>query len=324
MSADPRVPVTLLAGFLGSGKTTLLNRMLRRSQRRIAVVVNEFGELPIDGALVVGADDDVIELANGCLCCTVRGDLQEAVAGLLERRRRRFLGKLRFDHLVVEASGLAAPGPVLQTFLVDGVLASQTRVDGVVTMVNGVDIRRQLVDNAEATEQLVYADHIVLNHADRCDGDQLAAAEAAVRQVNPSAPIQVAERAQVDTEALLSLDATKPSFWKPGAWGTTHAHHDIRAVALRSDTPLDLHQLKLWLQFLASNRAWDILRIKGLVRCIDQTRAVMVHAVYQWLELGPGPAEAPEQSAVVVIGRNLDVDALHRGWQVVTVGGRGG
>ena len=180
VTADP-VPVTLLVGFLGSGKTTLVNRILaEQHDQRIAVIVNEFGDVGIDGRLIVGVDDNVIELSNGCLCCTVRGDLADTLRQLIVRRRQT-VDAQPFERIVIEASGLASPGPVLQGLLVDPALHAQVQVDGVITLAHAKHIVQQLADHPEASEQVAYADHIILNHRDQCTGDELAAAAAALQ-----------------------------------------------------------------------------------------------------------------------------------------------
>src|SRR5262245_58274158 len=202
VTAEP-VPVTLLVGFLGSGKTTLATRILsEQHDQRIAVIVNEFGDVGIDGQLIVGVDDNVVELSNGCLCCTVQGDLADTLQQLLVRRRQTVDTK-PFERILIEASGLASPGPVLQRMLVEPSLHAQVQVDGVITMAHAKHIVQQLADNAEASEQVAYADHVILNHCDQCEGDELAAAEAAIHACNQQADIERTTRAAVDVVRVL-------------------------------------------------------------------------------------------------------------------------
>src|SRR5438128_1630876 len=227
VTADP-VPVTLLVGFLGSGKTTLANRILsEQHDQRIAVIVNEFGDVGIDGQLIVGVDDNVIELSNGCLCCTVQGDLADTLRQLLVRRRQTGDAK-PFERIMIEASGLASPGPVLQGMLVDPSLNAQVQVDGVITMAHAKHIVQQLEDHPEASEQVAYADHIILNHCDQCDGDELAAAEAAIHACNQQADIERATRAEVDVVRVLNKQtwdsARVKAALEHGAVCGDHAH----------------------------------------------------------------------------------------------------
>jgi G3E family GTPase len=191
------VPVTLLVGFLGSGKTTLANRMLTaQHDQRMAVIVNEFGDVRIDGQLIMRVEDNVVELRNGCLCCTVQGDLADTLQQLLARRRQT-VDAQPFERIVIEASGLASPGPVLQRMLVDPALHAQVHVDGVITMAHAKHIVQQLQDHPEASEQVAYADHMIVDHCDQCEGDALAAAEAALHACNPYADLDRAIRAAV-------------------------------------------------------------------------------------------------------------------------------
>src|SRR5215467_3117528 len=230
VTADP-VPVTLLVGFLGSGKTTLANRILSaQHDQRIAVIVNEFGDVGIDGRLIVGVDDNIVELSNGCLCCTVQGDLADTLRQLVVRRRQT-VDATPFERIVIEASGLASPGPVLQGILVDPALNAHVQIDGVITMAHAKHIVQQLANHPEASEQVAYADHIIVNHCDQCDNDTLTAAEAALHTCNPQANIERTTRAEVDVVRLLNTRTWDSARVKEalanGVLGCDYAHdHD--------------------------------------------------------------------------------------------------
>ncbi len=327
-----RVPITLLTGFLGSGKTTLLNRLLAsRSTERIAIVVNEFGDVSIDGSLVVGSSEELIELQNGCICCTIRGDMQATVAALLERRARRFWRRLRFDRIVIEASGAASPGPVVQTFLADPVLSERTRIDGVVALAHAEHVRHQLAAHPEACQQIGYADRILLNHCDRVDAAACDDAEAALSAMNPLASIDRTEHAQVAVERVFQVETTDPARWRlelpedcrhssageEGCSGTHDHTEGMSALTLRTSNTLDIHRLRIWLQFVGQRRTWELMRLKGIVRCRDHGPRVVVQGIYQWMELRPEMGDAPEESILVLIGRDLDHEELRRGWGAV-------
>src|SRR5476649_615893 len=192
--APVRTPVTVLTGYLGAGKTTLLNRILSEDHgKRYAVIVNEFGEIGIDNDLIVGADEEVFEMNNGCVCCTVRGDLIRVVSGLMKR-------KGGFDAIVIETTGLADPGPVAQTFFVDEDVRAKTRLDSVTTVADAKHILLRLDDSRESREQIAFADQIVLNKTDLVSDDDLRMIEARLRRMNPLAPIHRAERSNVPLE----------------------------------------------------------------------------------------------------------------------------
>ena len=186
-----KTPVTVLTGYLGAGKTTLLNRILTEEHgKKYAVIVNEFGEIGIDNDLVVGADEEVFEMNNGCVCCTVRGDLIRILQGLMKR-------KGGFDAIIVETTGLADPGPVAQTFFVDEDVKAKTRLDSVTTVVDAKHVLLSLSDSKEAAEQIAFADQIVLNKTDLVSETELAEVEARIRRLNPLAPIHRATRSDV-------------------------------------------------------------------------------------------------------------------------------
>ena len=283
------MPVTLLVGFLGSGKTTLANRILsEQHDQRIAVIVNEFGDVGIDGQLIVGVDDNVVELSNGCLCCTVQGDLADTLRQLLVRRRQTVDAK-PFERIVIEASGLASPGPVLQGMLVDPSLHAQVQVDGVITMAHAKHIVQQLADHPEASEQVAYADHIILNHCDQCEGDELAAAEASIHACNPASGHRAGHRAEVDVVRVLSKQtwdsARVKAALENGVLCCDHDHESrprspphpgVGTLALRAEAPMDLHRLTRWLLSLSTRMSHELMRLKGILNCQSHDQAVVI------------------------------------------------
>ena len=217
MNTRQKVPVTILTGFLGSGKTTLLNRILSEEHgKRIAVIENEYGEVGIDQALVINADEEIFEMSNGCICCTVRGDLIRVLGNLMKRREK-------FDYVLVETTGLADPGPVAQTFFMDDELREEFTLDGIVTLVDAGHIEQQLGRSDESTEQIAFADVLVLNKTDLVDDDKLDALEARLREMNKLTRVVRAERANVPVDTVLNLSAfdldqileRRPTFLEP-------------------------------------------------------------------------------------------------------------
>lgn len=327
------VPVTLLVGFLGSGKTTLANRILsEQHQQRIAVIVNEFGDVGIDGQLIVGVDDNVVELSNGCLCCTMQGDLTDTLRQLLARRRDT-AGAQPFERIVIEASGLASPGPVLQGILVEPTLHAQVHVDGVITMAHAKHIAQQLAEHPEASEQVAYADHIIINHCDQCTGDELAAAEAALHTCNQHVSLERTTRAQVDVVRVLNQQtwdsARMHAALANGVLGCDrdrdhdhdHAHdhvhrhtHGVGTLSLHAESPLDLARLTQWLLAVSQRTSHELMRLKGILNCESHDQAVVIQGVYQWLEVRPEAGKRPAESVLVLIGRHLDEAELRRGW----------
>jgi G3E family GTPase len=283
------------------------------------VIVNEFGDVGIDGRLVKGVEEDVVELTNGCLCCTIRGDLGVTVTELLARRKRRLFRKLRFDRLLIETSGLASPGPVLQTFEILPELREQARVDGTLTLAHAGVVARQIQEHPEAAEQIGYADRVVLNHRDRCNQDELEAAEVAVRSLNDICGVLRAEHARLEIAPLLDLRSAGSPRALPES---DHAPHTVGAgtISFRTRAPLDIHKLKMWLQFVAARRSHDLWRLKGIARCHGIDTAVVAQGIYQWLEIGPEDDPPPEESVIVLIGRDLDREELERAWGKLTEG----
>ncbi len=339
-----QTPVTVLTGYLGAGKTTLLNRILSEEHgKKYAVIVNEFGEIGIDNDLVVGADEEVFEMNNGCVCCTVRGDLIRVVQGLMKR-------KGTFDGIVIETTGLADPGPVAQTFFVDEEVRAKAKLDSVTTVVDAKHILLRLSDSREAAEQIAFADQIVLNKTDLVSEGDLKLIEARLRRLNPLAPIHRAERSNVPLDAILGrggfdLDRIlelEPEFLNPAHGEPGHVHDDdcdhdhhghdhhghdhhdhqhdddIKGVALRLDRPVDPQKVTAWLNDLLARQGPDILRAKGILDVKGDERRLVFQAVHMILEgdfqrdWKPGE---DRYSRMVFIGRNLDEALLRVGFQ---------
>jgi G3E family GTPase len=318
-----QIPVTVLTGYLGAGKTTLLNRILSEDHgQRYAVIVNEFGEIGIDGDLVVGADEEVFEMNNGCVCCTVRGDLIRVLQGLMKRQASATRG---FDAIIIETTGLADPGPVAQTFFVDEEVKARARLDSVTTVVDAKHVLLTLSESQEAREQIAFADQIVLNKTDLVSEDELKMIEARLRRLNPLATIHRAVRSQVELSAILGrggfdlerIVALEPRFLNPAHGedghvhdencghdhdhdharhdGHDHASHgeghaarleadDIRGVALRFEKPVDGVRMTRWLNELLAAQGPDILRAKGIVNVAGESRRLVFQAVHMMLE----------------------------------------
>ena len=228
LPASEKIPVTVLTGYLGAGKTTLLNRILTESHgRRYAVIVNEFGEIGIDNDLVVGADEEVFEMNNGCVCCTVRGDLIRILEGLMKR-------KGKFDAIIVETTGLADPAPVAQTFFIDEEVGRKARLDAVVTVADAKWLTSRLKDAPEAKSQIAFADVILLNKTDLVSGEELEEVEARIRGINPYARVirtvksavaldEVLDKGAFDLDRILSIE---PAFLEADDHDHHHHGHD--------------------------------------------------------------------------------------------------
>jgi len=344
--ASDKIPVTVLTGYLGAGKTTLLNRILSENHgKRYAVIVNEFGEIGIDNDLVIGADEEVFEMNNGCVCCTVRGDLVRIMDGLMKR-------KGKFDAIILETTGLADPAPVAQTFFVDEDVQAKARLDAVVTVADAKWLNDRLKDAPEAKNQIAFADVIVLNKTDLVSKAELAEVEARIRGINPYAKLVRTERCQVALSDVLERNAfdldrileIEPEFLDTAdghdhdhdhdhdhghdhAHGHDHHHHghglkhyhdeDMQSLSLRASDPIDASKFMTWLQDLVARDGGRILRSKGILSFKDDDERYVFQGVHMMLEgdhQRPWRDGEPRESRVVFIGRELPEAAIREGF----------
>jgi G3E family GTPase len=336
-----KIPVTVVTGYLGAGKTTLLNRILSEPHgKKYAVIVNEFGEIGIDNELIVGADEEVFEMNNGCICCTVRGDLIRIIDGLMRR-------KGKFDAIIVETTGLADPAPVAQTFFVDEAVGRNTKLDAVVAVADAKWLKDRLRDAPEAKNQIAFADVILVNKTDLVAPEELREIEMRVRAINPyarlhrtqrcSVPLdEVLERNAFDLERILDLDpafleAAEPHHHDHGHDGA-HAHHhdgtghyhdeEIQSISLKTEKPLDPDKFFPWVQDLVAKEGPSILRCKGILAFQgDPQRFVFqgIHMILDGDHQRPWQEGEKRQSRMVFIGRNLPEAKILRGFAACQV-----
>jgi G3E family GTPase len=340
-----KIPVTVLTGYLGAGKTTLLNRILSEPHgKKFAVIVNEFGEIGIDNELVVNADEEVFEMNNGCICCTVRGDLVRIIDGLMRR-------KGKFDAIIVETTGLADPAPVAQTFFMDEQVGAKTKLDAVVTVADAKWLTERLKDAPEAKNQIAFADVILINKTDLVSPEELRELEGRIRALNPYARLHRTERAKIDIAEVLGRNAfdldrildIEPKFLEKDDHGHDHDHHhdhshgdhgahhhhhsnglkhyhdeDMQSVSLRSDKPLNPDKFFPWVQDLVATEGQNILRSKGILSFKDDPERFVFQGVHMILDgdhQRPWRADEPRDSRIVFIGRNLPEDKIRQGFE---------
>lgn len=311
-----RIPVTILTGFLGAGKTTLLNRILTEQHGlKIAVIENEFGEVGIDHELVINADEELFEMNNGCICCTVRGDLIRILGNLMKR-------KDKFDHILIETTGLADPGPVVQTFFVDEQIKEKLYVNGVVTLVDAKHILQHIDENDEAAEQIAFADVLLLNKCDLVSESDLVGLENRIRDVNALAVIHRTTRADIDIAKVMDVGGfnldrameVNPHFLESGHH---HHHSHISSVGIEAPGDCDGKKLNDWLSKLVQEQGADIFRMKGVFAVKNQTDRVIFQGVHMLIDAANGGpwGERPRKNSLVFIGRHLDREALNAGFR---------
>jgi len=315
---DNKVPVTVVTGFLGSGKTTLVNYILNEQHgKRIAVIENEFGEVGVDDALIIDAEEEIFEMNNGCICCTVRGDLIRILGTLMKRRDK-------FDYILVETTGLADPAPVAQTFFVDDEIRAQLRLDAIVTVVDAKHLSLHLFEEKaegvenEALEQIAFADRILVNKTDLVTEEELVEIEGHLRTINASASVVRTHMSKVDLDWVLNVGAfdlqrvleVEPTFLED----SEHLHdQSITSVGIEETGQVDVAKINNWLGWLLGEKGVDIFRMKGILNVAGSDNRFVFQGVHMLFDGQPDRAWGEGEDRVnkmIFIGRNLDRDEI--------------
>jgi|688.fasta_scaffold23953_9 G3E family GTPase len=319
-SDENRLPVTVITGYLGSGKTTLINYILTANHgKRIAVIENEFGEIGIDDALVINAEEEIFEMNNGCICCTVRGDLIRILGNLMKR-------KDKFDYILVETTGLADPAPVAQTFLVDDEIRSQLKLDAIVTvadakfLIQHLDDEKEVGVENEAVEQIAFADRVLLNKIDLVSAEERKEVVRRIRLINANAEIIPTTMSQVDLDQVLGVgafDLSRVLEMEPEFLNDTEHQHDlsITSVGIDCEGKVSVQKINEWLGWLLGEKGTDIFRMKGILNMWGDNRRFVFQGVHMLFDGTPGePWKDGEarRNRMVFIGRNLDRQDLER------------
>ncbi len=308
-TSENGIPVTLLSGFLGSGKTTLLNYILKQNHgKKIAVIENEFGEIGIDSEFVIGADQDIFEMSNGCICCSTRGDLIETLNRLLEQHKK-------FDHILIESTGLASSGPTAQAFLIEDEISKSLFLDGIVTLVDAKHFENTLKEQQVVWEQIAFSNVILLNKADLVTEPEMEKLEKQLHLINPTAKVCKTTQAVIDLDQILNIGGFDlKTALETDTFDTHHHETDeaISSVSLSFPGHVDPDRLNLWLQMLLLNEGMNVFRAKGILNIEGSTERYIFQSVYMMFEGRfdkPWGSDSP-LNKMVFIGQDLNPQRL--------------